>query len=147
MAELRPLCCPQDMSILKAQGFMSLLLKRTNADVMKYVEEAMGMWTWVSSLLSSHVSISVCRGLLRLGPLVDCAALQSGERPTRALCDVRPRHHDNVLLTRDSVLLTNGNELPTRGNVLLRAGAAPLQNARGNLGPPRGGAFPAPVAR
>ena len=47
MSELRPLCCPQDMSILKAQGFMCLLLKRAIPTVMQYVTEAMGMWTWV----------------------------------------------------------------------------------------------------
>ena len=56
MAEFRPLFCPQDMSILKAQGFMCLLLKRQpsgfkgrSAEALAMAREAMANWSWIVS--------------------------------------------------------------------------------------------------
>jgi hypothetical protein len=56
LAELRPFFCPQDMSILKAQGFLCLFLRRQRvgfkgggADALSFVHEAMAYWSWIVS--------------------------------------------------------------------------------------------------
>ena len=42
--EFRPLCCPQDMAVLKAQGYICLLLRRDQPAALDFIPELMAMW-------------------------------------------------------------------------------------------------------
>ena len=45
--EFRPMCCPQDMSVLKSQAFLALLIRRDLPDALDYLEEMLSMWSWI----------------------------------------------------------------------------------------------------
>lgn len=70
LTELRPCCCPQDMSLLRAQAFMCLLLVRQAPDAADCVDEIFAMWSWIVSytdwdLYWMQLLASLCRHTYR----------------------------------------------------------------------------------
>ena len=70
MNELRPCCCPQDMSLLRAQAFMCLLFVRQAPNAFECVDEIFAMWSWIVSYTDwdlhwMQLVSSVCRHTYR----------------------------------------------------------------------------------
>lgn len=51
LKELRPCYCPQDMSLLRAQGMLCLLLVRQAPNAAECVNEIFAMWSWIVSYI------------------------------------------------------------------------------------------------
>ena len=95
LAALRPFFCPQDMSILKAQGFLCLFLRRQmggfrggGVEALSCVREAMAYWTWIVSYrFQSHP----CHKTTPMRPLRSPRTLAFYPRPHAIYTDPPPR--------------------------------------------------------
>ena len=70
MKELRPFCCPQDMSLLRAQAYICLLLQREAPGAADLVDEVFAMWSWIVSYIDwdlhwMQLVSSLCRHTYR----------------------------------------------------------------------------------
>jgi len=70
MKELRPCCCPQDMSLLRAQAYICLLLQREAPGAADLVDEVFAMWSWIVSYIDwdlhwMQLVSSLCRHTYR----------------------------------------------------------------------------------
>ena len=71
LAELRPFCCPHDMSLMRAQALLCLLLPRGSPDAADVVDEIFAMWSWIVSYTDwdlhwMQLLSSLCRHTYRL---------------------------------------------------------------------------------
>ena len=71
LAELRPFCCPHDMSLMRAQALLCLLLPRGSPDAADVVDQIFAMWSWIVSYTDwdlhwMQLLSSLCRHTYRL---------------------------------------------------------------------------------